>query len=192
VQSSEKLLIAIIANAILLGLISTAPVVARTAQANSNSAGHAVDRQARVIVAAGDLRARITLARARVFSGQAIGVVVDFEIAPGWHVYGKPLPEEYTGTDVIFDDDLLSGQSLIFPKPRPVKFELLGETLPVYQGRFRAAGNIIVRTTVTPGLHRLSGTLSFQECNNSLCKMPRQLRFEIPLWIDSQRTGNHS
>jgi hypothetical protein len=138
-----------------------------------------------VMVDAGEVKARIALSDTRAFSGQQLGVAVDFDIAPGWHVYGKPLPEEYTPTTVIFDSDLVSGQKFDYPKPTPVKFEMLGETLPVYEGRFKAIGDILLRQKLEPGEHRLVGTLSFQECNDNLCKMPQQVRFEIPFRIDA-------
>ncbi|HJU11619.1 MAG TPA: protein-disulfide reductase DsbD domain-containing protein [Candidatus Binataceae bacterium] len=137
------------------------------------------------VVDSGEVKARIVLTDARALSGQQIGVIVDFDVAQGWHVYGKPLPQEYTPTNVTFDKNLLSEQNLEFPKPTPVKFALLGETLPVYQGRFTAVGTIVLRHGLNPGEHRLNGTLSFQECNDNLCKMPRQTQFEIPLWIES-------
>jgi DsbC/DsbD-like thiol-disulfide interchange protein len=159
-------------------------------QAPSKSGDHAgtgrraVGIQDKVTVEAGDVKARIALAQAHAFGGQQIGVIVDFDIAPGWHIYGKPLPEEYTPTSLIFDDDLLSGQKLNFPKPTPVKFELLGDTLPVYQGRFQAVGKIVLRQKLTSGKHQLGGTLSFQECNDNLCKLPQRIRFGIPLQIN--------
>ena len=48
----------------------------------------------------------------------------------------------YYPTMVKFNDALISSQSLDMPKPTPVKFEVLNETLPVYhvisarRGRF--------------------------------------------------------
>jgi hypothetical protein len=138
-----------------------------------------------VVVKAGEVKANIVLSDVRAFSGQLLGIAADFDIAPGWHVYGKPLPEEYTPTAVTFDSDLVSRQNLDFPKATPVKFELLGQTLPVYQGRFKAVGDILLRQKLTPGEHQLRGTLSFQECNDNLCKIPQQVRFELPLRIEA-------
>lgn len=136
-----------------------------------------------VVVKADDMTAKIVLSDVRSFSGQQLGIAVDFDLAPGWHVYGNPVPDEYTPTTVKLDDDLISAQSLVFPKPTPVKFELLGETLPVYQGAFRAAGFVRLKQKLAPGDHKLTGTLSFQECNDSLCKIPQSVRFEIPISI---------
>jgi len=138
----------------------------------------------RVMVDAGEVKMEVVLANARTSSGQQLGVTADFAIAPGWHIYGKPLPEEYTSTTVVFDDALVAKQQLDFPKPTPVKFEMLGDTLPVYQGHFKAAGDILLRQKLTPGEHQLGGTLSFQECNDNLCKMPQQVHFEIPIRIE--------
>jgi hypothetical protein len=61
---------------------------------------------------------------------------------------------------------------------------MLGDTLPVYQGHFKAVGDILLRQKLTPGEHPLGGTLSFQECNDNLCKMPQQVHFEIPIRIE--------
>ena len=138
-----------------------------------------------VVVDAGEVKTRIALSDVRAFSGEQLGIAVDFDIAPGWHLYGRPLPEEYTPTTVTLDNDLVLAQNLDFPKPMPLKFELLDETLPVYQGRFKAVGAILLRQKLAPGEHQLDGTLGFQECNENLCKLPQQVRFEIPLRIDS-------
>jgi DsbC/DsbD-like thiol-disulfide interchange protein len=187
-RSQRRLTVATIAALIVLS--SPTPFAAQTAATDrpgNTPRSHTADTESKVAADAGDVKVRIALSEARAIGGQRIGVTVDFDIAPGWHVYGKPLPEDYTPTAVVFDSDLLSGQNLDFPKPTPVKFELLGETLLVYQGRFKAAGNILLRQELTPGEHRLGGTLSFQECNDNLCKMPQQVRFEIPLWIAARR-----
>jgi DsbC/DsbD-like thiol-disulfide interchange protein len=177
----------VIASAMLLALLSRTPFSSQIAAANESRgpSGQPMGSQTKVVVDANEVRARIALSEARALSGQRVGVIIDFDIAPGWHVYGKPLPEEYTPTTVTFDKDLLSAQKLDFPQPKPVKFELLDETLPVYQGHFKVVGDILLRQKLSPGEHRLGGTLSFQECNDNLCKMPRQVRFELPLRIES-------
>jgi DsbC/DsbD-like thiol-disulfide interchange protein len=182
-QGVQKSFILVAIAMLLLPLPST-PSASQTAARNRDGVGPR--NQTMIVVDAGGVKAHIALSDARAFSGQRMGVIVNFDIAPGWHVYGKPLPEEYTPTDVTFDKDLVSGQNLEFPKPTPVKFELLGETLPVYQGRFKAVGDILLRQKLVPGERRLGGTLSFQQCNDNLCKMPQQVRFQIPLRIDSQ------
>jgi DsbC/DsbD-like thiol-disulfide interchange protein len=178
-RTIQKFLIAI-AIAMLLILPSPALFASQTMVKDPNGG------QAEAVVSSEDMKARIALSETHAFSGQRVGVIVSFDIAPGWHIYGRPLPEEYTPTTLTFDGGLLARQKLDFPKPTPVKFDLLGETLPVYQGRFNVTGDILLRRKLAPGEHQLGGTLSFQECNDNLCKMPQQVHFEIPLQIDSQ------
>lgn len=137
-----------------------------------------------VTVKADDVEAKIKLSGTRLYSGQQLHVLIEFAVAPGWHIYGVPLPEGYTPTAVKFDDGLISSQAVSFPKPTPVKFEVLGETLPVYQGDFKASGTIRLKQKLAPGDYQLAGTIEFQECNDTLCKMPRTARFEIPISIE--------
>jgi DsbC/DsbD-like thiol-disulfide interchange protein len=131
-----------------------------------------------------DVRATIIVSDKRVFGGQRLGFVVNFKIAPGWHIYGEPLPEGYTPTSVKFDNALVASQSLTLPKPKPVKFELLGEVLPVYEGEFKGEGYILLKQKLPAGEQKLSGTINFQECNDSICKIPQSARFELPIKIE--------
>ena len=131
-----------------------------------------------------DVTAKVILSGAHSYSGQQLGIAADFAIAPGWHVYGKPLPAAYTPVEITFDGDLITSQELVFPQASPVEFKALGETLPVYAGKFRAIGRILLKQKLPPGEHKLAGTVQFQECSESECKIPQKLRFELPLRID--------
>jgi DsbC/DsbD-like thiol-disulfide interchange protein len=139
-----------------------------------------------VIVQAGDVRARIALSADHAPSGQQLEVAVDFEVAPGWHIYGEPLPdgEGLTPTSVTFDSDLLAQQTLKLPKPTPLRFEALNETYPVYTGRFKALGDIVLSQKIKAGDYSIPGTLSFQQCNDTMCKMPQTVHFEIPIKVE--------
>lgn len=135
-------------------------------------------------VAIEDVRATIVVSNTHAFGGQRLGTAVDFKIAPGWHIYGAPLPEGYTSTSVKFDETLVASQSLRLPTPKPVKFELLDEVLPVYHGEFKGEGHILLKGKLPTGEQKLTGTINFQECNDNLCKLPQTARFEIPITIE--------
>ena|SRR5437899_2396527 len=141
-----------------------------------------------VIVKAEDVTAEVVLSDAQTSAGGQLGVKVAFEVAPGWHIYGEPLPPEFTTTKIKFDDQLLRDQSLKFPAPTPVKFEALGETYPVYHGKFNATGKVGLKPKLAPGDYKLAGTLEFQECNDSMCKLPQSVHFELPLTIAPSKT----
>ncbi len=95
------------------------------------------------------------------------------------HVYGQP----HVPTAISFDNAMVAGQSFDFPKPTPIKFVALGETLPAYTGAFKAIGKVLLREKLDAGEHKLAGELKFQECNDQICKLPQSVRFEIPLTI---------
>jgi DsbC/DsbD-like thiol-disulfide interchange protein len=139
-----------------------------------------------VVVQGGNVKARIALSADRSSGGRQIGVVVDFNVAPGWHIYGEPLPagEGLTPTSIKFESDLVARQKLDLPKPTPLRFEALNETYPVYQGSFKAVGNIVLAQKLKPGDHLIAGTFNFQECNDAICKMPQSVRFALPIKID--------
>jgi DsbC/DsbD-like thiol-disulfide interchange protein len=136
------------------------------------------------VVKTENVTATVIVSDAHSYSGQQLGIAVDFAIASGWHIYGTPLPSAYTPAEVIFDGDIITSQQLVFPNAAPVEFKAMGETLPVYTGKFRTAGQILLKQKLPPGEHKLAGTVQFQECSESECRIPQQLRFELPLRID--------
>ncbi len=148
------------------------------------NAGACLAAESSVKVAAGDLAAVITLSADHAGPGQELGVVANFTLGPGWHVYGEPLPEGYIATKVKFADDLVASQSMNFPKATPVEFAAIGEKLPAYKDRFRATGKIRLKPAIKVGPTALKGTLQFQECNDQICKLPKTVEFELPLKID--------
>ncbi len=127
--------------------------------------------------------ARIQLSDSSAFSGQELAAAVYFAIKPGWHIYGEPLPRGYVATAITFDPAMVAQQSFDFPKPTPVRFAALGETLAAYTGEFKAMGKLLLREKLPVGKHQLAGELKFQECNDQICKLPQTVRFEIPITI---------
>ena len=136
-------------------------------------------------IEADDLRVTITPTTDHSVAGQEIGVMVNLSLAPGWHIYGQPLPSNYTATSIEFDSDLVVQQSFEYPTPEKVTFEMLGETLPVYHGDFRAKGTVLIRSGLKPGEYQLKGKLKFQECSTEVCKIPQTAVFELPMRIEA-------
>jgi DsbC/DsbD-like thiol-disulfide interchange protein len=127
----------------------------------------------------------ITPSAARAVAGNEFGLAADFAINRGWHIYGQPLPSNYTPVSIAFDGELVAKQSFEFPDPKKVSFPELGETLPVYTDSFRAKGAILLRSGLKPGDYQLKGKLGFQECSDAICKVPESVPFEIPLRIEA-------
>ena len=60
---------------------------------------------------------KIGLSGAKAFAGQEIGFFAKFQLEPGWHIYGTPLPAAYTAASIGFDDPEIIRQSFSFPRP---------------------------------------------------------------------------
>lgn len=142
-----------------------------------------------VSITADDLRATVTLSSNKAVAGEQLGVAAELVIPAGWHIYGRPLPDNYVATSISFERDLVTAESFDFPKATPVEFKSLGETLPVYSGLIRAPGTVQLKMGLKPGDYRIRGTLHFQQCNDQICKLPQKVAFEIPVTIDPMVAG---
>ena len=95
-----------------------------------------------------------------------------------------PDGEGLTPTSIKFESDLLARETLKLPKPTPLRFEILNQTYPVYTGKFKAVGDIVLNQRIKPGNYSIPGIFNFQLCNDSMCKPPQAVRFELPIKID--------
>ena len=111
--------------------------------------------------------------------GQVLTFTVEIAVREGSHIYGRPLPENYIPTTLTFQEvgDVQFGE-VVYPEPRLLHLEGLGETLPIYDGR------ILVTAPVRN--HRkesfaMKASLQFQACDAHECYFPEQIDFELPL-----------
>jgi len=142
-----------------------------------------------VTIAADDVQATISISTEETAPGTELGVAVKIVVAPGWHIYGTPLPENYVATSVTFSYEFIAEQALSLPRAKPLEFKALGETLPVYEKTIRAKGTILISGRVKPGDYKLAGTLKYQACNETVCKIPQAVPFELPLRIRAMTPG---
>jgi len=145
--------------------------------------------KASVTIGAEDVEAKISLSSDQAAPGQELGVAVEIAIAPGWHIYGQPLPQNYVATSLTFKSEVVAEQSIALPPAVPLEFKALGETLPAYEGSFRGRGSIVISARAKPGSGTVAGTLRFQECNDTICKVPQEVPFEIPIKIEAMVPG---
>ena len=151
-----------------------------------------------VSIQTGAFTAAISLSSDRCFPGQELGVILDIHMNPGWHIYGKPLPEYYRAVELQFSGDLVGNQRMDFPEPKTKLMPALDETLSVYEEHLRASGTLGIRwsppmpapflkplaKTIAPGKHKVIGTLRFQACSETACEPPDEIAVELPLSIN--------
>ena len=145
------------------------------------------------------LSATIGLSTDRCFPGQELGVTLEVQLEPGWHIYGQPLPKTYQSAVLQFEGPLVGEQSLEMPPAKPILLKALDETLPVYQGEIRALGKLGIKWSppsparfleplgqpIEPGLHHIDGLFRFQACSDQVCETPQTVRFQLPLTIEA-------
>jgi DsbC/DsbD-like thiol-disulfide interchange protein len=146
--------------------------------------GAAGEDAATVTLRSSALTVEIGLSSGKAFAGQEISFFAKFELEPGWHVYGTPLPEAYTATSITFDDSKIVRQSFELPEASPMKIAALGETLPVYTGSFQGQGSVLLKFPIEAGRIVLSGRVCFQQCSDTVCEAPETVSFEVPLTIE--------
>ena len=139
-----------------------------------------------VTVKAADVNAVVS-APDKVTAAEALPITIDIAVAPGWHIYGKGVSGEYLPTEISVDPELIAKQDWAFPPPKKVLFKALGETLPVYAGVFRASGELQLKPDLKPGDYQLHGALKFQECNDSICKLPQTAQFVLPVTVAAKK-----
>jgi hypothetical protein len=145
------------------------------------------------------LTATVSLSTDRCFPGQEIAVSLDIHLKPGWHIYGKPLPDNYRPTELLFDDLIVGEQLLELPAAKPMLLKALDETLPVYTGEVRAVGKLGIKWSppapakflepfgklIQPGPYKIGGMLRFQACSDDICETPQAIKFELPLTVEA-------
>jgi len=91
------------------------------------------------------LQATVRLSTDRCFPGQEIAVGLKIQLNPGWHVYGKSVPNNYQALTLTFDSPLVGESSLHLPPPTPLLLKALGETLPVYTEEVQAVDALRIK-----------------------------------------------
>jgi len=146
--------------------------------------GVASEDAAVITIQHGALKVEIGLSSGRAFAGQELSFFAKFQLQPGWHTYGTPLPDAYTATSIVFEDDKIIQQLFDLPKPESLTLPALGETLPVFSGSFEGRGTVLLRFPLDSGRVALHGKLRVQQCCETICEPPEAIPFELPVTLE--------
>jgi AhpC/TSA family/Disulphide bond corrector protein DsbC len=115
--------------------------------------------------------------------GQRVTLVLDFELRPTMHAYA-PGVQGYRPLRLLLDPQpLVTVYETKLPPPRRYHFEPLGETVPVFEGRFRVTQDLTLAggreftellKTTQPTL-AITGTLQYQVCSDRVCYPPASM-----------------
>ena len=107
---------------------------------------------------------------------------VELEIDPGWHVYGRPIPEGYTPLliEITAEEGLAAGKPE-YPPVRSIRVEGLDEEFKVFEGRLHLLIPFAFNVAAETGERMLNVTISWQACSLSECLMPARQLIRIAL-----------
>ena len=129
------------------------------------------------------LTATAYLASPTVRRSQRTALTVEVDLAEGMHVYGRPLPEGYIPIELSVDGgEALELLDVEYPRAGQVSFEVIGESLPAYEG------SLVIKATCSgTGREEESALvhvgLHYQACDSSECYVPQTVNFDLPVRV---------
>jgi hypothetical protein len=129
-------------------------------------------------------------------------LVVRFELAEGIHIYGEPVPQGLTATQVVVNGPPgLSTLEPEFPPTEHLHLQSMGVDLQVWSGTvdivvpFYAKGELASETRpLDSDSVTLEVQVRYQACNENECLLPRTetLKLDLPMdVVDVPRLGIH-
>ena len=105
---------------------------------------------------------------------------VVFDVEPGWHVYGRPVPDAYVAleVDVQAVPEVKVGRPA-HPAARPFRVEGLDEDFQVHEGRFEVVVPYSVNVAPDHGPVDFKIAVRFQACSQTECLPPGSLTIEL-------------
>jgi len=129
------------------------------------------------------VRVAATLGGAGMVFMETSTLYVDFDLDEGLHIYGTPIPEGYTATEVsVSGPERARSGAPRYPGTKPFKVEGLAEEFQVLDGDPRVA--VSIQSSLNEGeSFPLEVTVKYQACTDSECMLPQTqtLNLEVPI-----------
>ncbi|MGP8244383.1 MAG: protein-disulfide reductase DsbD domain-containing protein [Bryobacteraceae bacterium] len=118
-----------------------------------------------------------------VHTGERLALVADIELKPGMHVYAPEVHQGYIPIELkLTATPAFQAHPAAYPPARELHLKAIGETVPVYQGRFRVVEDITiapeaqVKPLLSPeGELTVEGSLRYQACDAKECYPPQSV-----------------
>ncbi len=128
----------------------------------------------------------------KVRPGESFLLYVVAVLDKGWHLYSleKQTEDETVATRI----DL---ETTAFPPeggwretpPQLIRDEVMQKTMKTHSGRVEFSQKLSVPEGLKPGTYPLTGTLRFRTCDNRICTLPRQMRFQTHVIVEADEPG---
>jgi DsbC/DsbD-like thiol-disulfide interchange protein len=152
---------------------------------------HADNGLPRTTVQAKHLKLSYSASDSVVSAGNRISLLLNVELEPGMHVYAPGVADEYIPVDWKLPESAgLLAHPVAYPPPVKLRFAVIEETLPVYQGSFRLLRDLTIGQAqeIGPlagpdGKLSVDGSFRYQACDDKQCFPPQTvpLKWEFRL-----------
>jgi len=133
-----------------------------------------------VDVAGAGLAVRAYLDSDTYRSMQQLRLTLELRIAPGYHAYGRPIPDGYIPLTVeVAPIEGLDVGEVEAPLPRPFRVAGLDEQFLVYDDTVRLT--VPLTFTQRVGDQVVAVTVSYELCIESVCLLPSAFRLQLPI-----------
>lgn len=113
---------------------------------------------------------------------QRVHLNVEVSVAPGFHVYGRPIPAGFVplSVEVAPIEGVVVG-AVEWPAPHPFRVDGLDEEFQVHQGTVR--GSLPLTFSAPPGAgdQVIRVTVRYQACSDSACLVPASIALSLPI-----------
>ena len=140
-----------------------------------------------------DIRIRVGLLGGAIKQGAQRRIVVRFEMSPGLHLYGQPVPAGMIPVEItVTGPDGLVVNPPILPATAPLWLEELNLELAVWTDQLDVQIPIYALSKIASELQPLTSTeltlevnVRYQACNQITCLLPRTERFVLTVPVEA-------
>lgn len=113
---------------------------------------------------------------------QRVHLNVEVSVAPGFHVYGHPVPAGFVplSVEVAPIEDVEIG-AVEWPAPHPFTVDGLDEAFQVHEGTIRGSVPLTFAAPPGAGDHVIRVVVCYQACSDSACLVPASVALNLPI-----------
>ena len=122
----------------------------------------------------------------RLPAGKTCKVLVQLQIAEGWHIHANPSgdPEIDLPTELELDSKLgIELTKIVYPAGKKVERGDDEKPQSLYMGKVNLIGQLEVPATAAGRREEMTVTVAFQACNDAQCLPPKKLKLTVPVTV---------
>ena len=129
--------------------------------------------------------------KASVGAGDQFRLHVVATLTEGWHIYSLEASEDESLTTRIALDsnDFMPVADWQESTPEITDDKILQKIVKIHSGRVEFSRLFTVPAHLKPRNYPLNGTLTYRSCDNTVCTLPRTIRFRSHVIVKAEKAG---